>query len=101
MTTPPPVPIPVLTYGVRQKRRDYCGIVSLPFSVFYLVWFIGGVPIANPSLGNLLDIVLGVWPMVIALAIVGIALMRGKSIAGWTAIAIYGAMLMIRLLGMR
>lgn len=97
MTTP----APVLPYGVRQKRRDYIGIASLPLAVFDLGWFIGGVPIANPFLDNLVGIVLALWPIGIALAVIGVALMRGKSIAGWAALAMYAAIVMLRLSGLR
>jgi hypothetical protein len=94
-------PAPVLPNGVRQ-RRDYFGIASLPFAMIHLSLFFAmrGKVIVSPLAVTLVIFAFVCWLIAVGFAVTGIVLMRGRSIAGWTTLGIYGAIFLTRFLTM-
>jgi hypothetical protein len=95
------MPTPVLPYGVRQTR-DHFGIASLPFAMIHLSLFFAmrGKVIVSPLAVALMIFAFLCWLVAVGFAVSGIVLMRGRSIAGWTTLGIYGAIFLTRFLGM-
>ena len=93
MTTP----VPVLPYGV-HRRRDYFGMASLPFAIIHLSLFYalrGWAAVSHLAVA-LVIFVFVCWLIAAGFAVIGIVLMRGRSIAGWATLSIYAVIFLAR-----